>query len=82
MIEYESHCHGGLLRELVGYSYQVGFFSWEIKTEIWEAQSGKKKWISEDWINSQEEPQEEFPLRLLVCSMSFVSQPDSTEEWV
>lgn len=31
MIEYESHCHGGLLRELVDYSYQIGFSSWEKK---------------------------------------------------
>lgn len=48
MIEYESHCHGGLLRELVDYSYQIGFSSWETKTGMWKAQSGKKEQISED----------------------------------
>lgn len=37
MIEYESHCHGGLLRELVDYSYQIGFSSWEKKN--WNVES-------------------------------------------
>lgn len=35
MIECKSCCFGGLLRELVAYSYQIGFSPWEIKVTLW-----------------------------------------------
>lgn len=82
MIEYESHCHGGLLRELVDYSYQIGFFSWEIKMECGKFSLVKKnESVKIEKINIQEKLQEESTLRLLVSNFCFTASQHRGMSW-
>lgn len=48
MVEYKSHCHGELLKGLVGYSYQLVFFLGDKMWECGNLSLVKKEQISED----------------------------------